>query len=41
MHIEVCGSICSLPYTGYLAHNNLVVHLAPYNYVLVKYTLEL
>ena len=41
MHMEVYSSIYRLLQAGQLAHNHLVVHLAPYNYALVKHTLGL
>ena len=37
-YMEVNSSICGLLQVEQLAHDNLVAYLAPYNYVLVKYT---
>ena len=39
--IEVHSSICGLPQVERLAYNDLVAHLAPYNYAPVKHTLGL
>ena len=36
VHIEIYGSIYGLLQAGRLAHDNLVVHQAPYNYALVN-----
>ena len=41
VYIEVRGGIYGLPQAGRLAHDDLVTHLAQYDYALVKYTLGL